>query len=235
MTGRGRGGPALPELGPWLGRLPEVVRRDTDPDHELDPVRLELVTAMFERAAAARDFLLAGDVDGARAGLDRAAWLEVWRRAVEQVAERTGAVIDARLELAARRSGAPRRCLLAARPDAEERAMLHARLDSAGAPLERELARGGDPTEWPAAVRRRAAALEESWDELERLAREAVSARSPAVAALEGWRPPTALWVGLAAVLGLVAGWLGLALGGWIPRPAWLDPLADRFWSLPWP
>lgn len=113
--------------------------------------------------------------------------------------------------------------------------MLHARLDSAGAPLERELARGGDPTEWPVAVRRRAAALEESWDELERLAREAVSARSSTVAALEAWRPPKALWVGLAAVLGLVAGWLGLALGGWIHRPAWLDPLADRFWSLPWP
>ncbi len=190
---------------------------------------------MFERAAAARDFLLAGDVDGARAGLDRAAWLEIWRRAVEQVAERTSAAIDARLELAARRSGAPRRRVLAARPDAEERVMLHARLDSAGAPLERELARGGDPTEWPAAVRRRAAALEESWDELERLAREAVGARSSTVAALEAWRPPKTLWVGLAAVLGLVAAWLGLALGGWIPRPPWLDPLADRFWSLPWP
>jgi hypothetical protein len=114
--------------------------------------------------------------------------------------------------------------------------MLRARLDAAGAPLERAIER--TPTrreDWPAAVRRAAAALEESWDELEQVARAELLRWDATAGVLESWRLPRGLWIGAVAVLGLAAGWVGLALGGWVPRPGWLDPLAEWFWSLPWP
>jgi hypothetical protein len=114
--------------------------------------------------------------------------------------------------------------------------MLRARLDAAGAALERAVERSPSRRDdWPAAIRRAAAALEESWDELERVARAELLRWDAAARGLEGWRPPRGLWLGALGILGLGAGWLGLALGGWIPRPRWLDPVAGWFWSFPWP
>jgi hypothetical protein len=226
----------LPELGPWLGRLPEIARRDPTPDLALDPIRLDLVSALFERAAAARGFLLASDRESARAALDRAEWLAVWRKAVERSAAATIAAIDARLRRAADRSGALASHLAAARPDDEYEATLRARLEAAGIPLERLLARPlSARDDWGDAVQRACRALEASWDELEAVARAELTAWEPAVAALDAWRPPRALWLGALTLAAVTAGWVGLALGGYLSRPAWLDPFADWFWGLPWP
>lgn len=51
----------IPEIGPYLGRLADAVRRFSDPGVGLDVVRLQLVTALFERTQSAREFLLTGD------------------------------------------------------------------------------------------------------------------------------------------------------------------------------
>lgn len=229
-------GPVLPELGPLLGRLTEITGRSPAPDLGLDPVRLELVTALFERGRAARAALAAGDGVEARTTLERDAWLALWSRAVAAATDRTLAALDGRLERAAARAGAPGRQRRALGPSEEDRAVIRARLDAAGIALEQALARPlAGRRDWPAGLRGAAGALEESWDELERTAGEILREWEPVVARLEGWRPPTLAYAGPAIVLVLAALGVGLAIGGYLPRPAWLDPVARWFWSWPWP
>jgi len=227
---------SLPELGPYLGRLAEPTRRFEDPTVGLDQVRLDLVSDLFERAGSARGFLMTGDSGGARAALDRAGWLEIWRVAAGKAADRTMTSLTDRLERAGRRSGFPRRRLRALLPTAEDRAALATKLEAAGIPLEQRLARGfpsGDG--WWEGLRLAATALEESWDQLEDVVRQEVAAGEAVARRVDAWRPPRAPWIaGLVVALALVT-WLGLALGGFLPRPRWLDPLANWIWSLPWP
>jgi hypothetical protein len=226
----------LPELGPLLGRLTEMAARAPGSVPGLDPVRLELVSGLFEVAADARRALAAGDEVGARARLDRAAWLELWHRAVAATADRTLEAIDARLDRAAARSAAPRRRRRSVGPSDEDRAVIRARLDAAGIPLEQVLSRPlAGQRDWPAAIRRAGAALEEAWDELERTASVLGAEWDPAVSRLERWRPPMLLYAVPAGLLVLLALGLGLAIGGYLPRPPWLDPVAAWFWTLPWP
>jgi hypothetical protein len=228
--------PPLPELGPWLGRLAEVGSRATAPDLDLDAIRLALVTALFERGAEARALLRAGDGSGARAALDRRAVLDVWNQALERVNQEVLRAIDGRLRRAASRSGAPKRRLRSAAPSADDRSMLRARLDAASIPLERAVDRRPAPAtdlgDW---TRRACAGLEESWDALEASVWAELAEWDRAAAELDAWRPRRNVLVVGWAVAVLIAAWLGLAVGGYLPRPHWLDPVADWFWSLPWP
>ncbi|MEZ4586819.1 MAG: hypothetical protein R2909_10495 [Gemmatimonadales bacterium] len=226
----------LPELGPWLGRLPEVARRDTEDDFALDPVRWAMVSELFERADAARDFLLAGDAEGARTALDRAAWLAVWSPVVGHVAGRIEAALAARVARAARVSAASPRQLEPLVLHDDDLAVLRAKLDAAAIPLERELARApARGSEWLAQIRRACHALEASWNELEATARGELAARRPAIDRVARSEPRRLLWWTSIGVAAAGAGWLGLALGGYLPAPAWLAPFADWFWGLPWP
>jgi hypothetical protein len=226
----------LPEIGPYLGRLAEATHRFEDPTVGLDALRLTMVSDLFERAHAARGFLLTDDRAGARTALDRPGWLEIWRSTAEQAADRTLAAIRARMIAAQQQSGCPGRLLQRRLPTQEDREILAAKLDAAGIPLETQVARGfpsGDG--WWEAVRRSAVALEDSWEQLEEAVRAALRAAEPEVAALERWRPSPTPWLVGVGCLTLVAGWLGLVLGGYLPRPSWLDWLHRAFWSLPWP
>jgi len=226
----------LPELGPWLGRLPEMGRRDTTDDFTLDPVRWAMVTELFERADAARDFLVAGDTEGARTALDRAAWLAIWSPVVDDVAERIARALSSRLARAARVSAASPRQLEPLALHADDLAVLRAKLDAAGIPLERELGRApARGAEWLAQIRRACHALEASWDELESTARGELAARQPAIDRVARSEPRRLAWWGSIGVAAALAGWLGLTLGGYLPAPGWLAPFADWFWGLPWP
>jgi hypothetical protein len=226
---------SVPELGPELGGLIELVRESGDPEIGLDAIRLELVRRLFERAQAARDFLLAGDRDGARAALDPPVWLDVWRTAAAAVGDRVPAVIEARLRNAALRTRFPPRRLRALLPPPDDARVLRARLDAAGIPLEETLARPVQGGAWWDEIRRRAGALEEAWERLENVVRTELAAAAEREARIASWRPSPALPLAIGAIAAALLVWLGLALGGLVPRPGFLDPFNDWFWSLPWP
>ncbi len=224
----------LPEIGPYLGRLADATRQFDDPTLGLDDIRLDLVSDLFDRVAEARDFLLAGDEPGARVALDRNTWLELWRATA---ARATDAVILAgtrQLEGAAFQSRYPVRRLAALLPTAEDRAVLAARLDAAGIVIEERVAQGFGANGWWDQIRQTAVAFEEAWDELEAQVRRELALWRSKAAEVARWRP--ALWPWIVALAAGVAAavWLGLALGGYLPRPAWLDPVHRWFWSLPW-
>ncbi len=233
MSG-GRRDLEFPELGPYLGRMADATRRFEGPV-PLDPIRLDLVTALFERAGVARDFLLTGDREGARSALDRTTWLALWRDAAARAADATAAAIVARLEVAARRSRFPARKLAAALPSADDRAVLGAKLDAAGIPLEERAGRLPGGEDWWDRLRQSAVALEDSWESLEAEVRQALAMAEVAAERIEAWRPSLRGWWISLGVVAIIAGWLGLVLGGYLPRPGWLDPLHDWFWRLPWP
>lgn len=227
---------SLPEIGPYLGRLTDATRRFDDPHLGLDAIRLAMVSDLFERTNAARGFLLTDDLEGARAALDRAGWLEVWRGAVAPVTDRTVATIRARIARAQGWSGCPDRLVGRRLPTSEDREILAAKLEAAGIPLEEQAGRGFPLGEgWWEAVRQSAVALEDSWEQLEEVVRRELRAAESNVAAIEAWRPSRVPWLVGLACLTLLAAWLGLALGGYLSRPAWLEGFHHWFWSLPWP
>ncbi|HSE53711.1 MAG TPA: hypothetical protein VLB00_16085 [Gemmatimonadales bacterium] len=225
----------IPELGPLLGTLVEP------PDHAgeeaaLDPTRLAMVDAVFARAAQARRHLAQGEEEAARAALGGSAWLEVWdaasARSAATLIERT----VRRMREAAAYSRFPARRLATQLPSAEDRAVLAARLNAAGMGLEAAApaldARG---EEWDQAARRAAGELEQAWQRLIRAAQDEMSIWDRRIQDIQSWRRPwLPLIIGGSLALGLGA-WLGLMLGGYLPVPGLLRPLAEWVWSLPWP
>jgi hypothetical protein len=226
----------LPELGPYLGRLADPAPRFDPEAIKLDDVRLALVTDLFERARATRDRLAAADVTGARMALGRTAWLELWNRAVDGAAAEVLAAVDHRVQFVGKtRRLSPQR-IRALLPDPDDRAVLRARLEAAGIELE-ELIAAAPPERgdrWVETVARLARELEASWDRLEAVAREEIGHWERRLAALPAPGPARWQWV-VAALAALIAGWLGLGIGGYLTLPSWLDRLRDWFWSLPWP
>ena len=74
-----------------------------------------------------------------------------------------------------------------------------------------------------------------AWERLEAIVLRELEYWRPAIEQVAAWRrSPALLGLALAALL-LAAGWLGLALGGFLSLPRPLQPLARWFWSLPWP
>ena len=226
--------PTIPEIGPLLGRMTDVTRRFPDPAVALDPIRLDLVSRVFERGAEARRRAEAGDLAGAARALGPEVWLGWWREAAADAAQALMEAHRGRLLAAAARRRFPVHRAEALLPDPEARAVVAARLEAAGIPLE-SLASGRTEASLGESIRRRAIALDDAWDDLERLVSRELAALAPAVHSVEAWRPPLVSWLGAGIVVTVVMVWLALAIGGQISRPAWLDPLAAWFWSLPWP
>jgi hypothetical protein len=215
-------------------------------DLVLDDIRLDLVTGVFELAGAARSFAASGDRQGAIASLSRVAWLGLWERAVGASAERLTQLVNARLAEAAAESRLPARQLEAFRLKSEDTRAIASRLGSGGAgfvsaldALEQTVPRaaaGGSrgragQEDWERALAAAARRLEAAWLALSAGARAEQDRWKGEIERARAWRRPTAiLWV-LSAVVLVVAAYLGLVLGGYLPVPPLLRPVAELWWS----
>jgi hypothetical protein len=211
----GVGAEPIPELGPLLGRLGDPAPRGSvggEVAALLDPVRYDLVTDLFRRAAVARRAWAAGQVVEAQAAIGPQAWEEVFRAAAAAAANRCLTAIEARFATAAERHAFAVRC------------------ESAGIPVEDlpPLDLTDQPSEW---FRRAGMALDHSWDRLEGVVREELAAWQPERAAVTAChRPRALLWTVTAVVLAAAAA-LGLSLGGYLPAPGLLTALRNWWWE----
>lgn len=232
----------IPELGPFLGKLITGTGR-TPGNVRLDDIRTRLVTRIIEAAGEARRLSANEERGPAVAALGREAWLAAWDEAVGALAALLVARYDAQLAAEARAVRMPRRLRRRVALDDGERRSVTARLGSSGAILIQALdaveRRGaaalaatalqrGDLTAWQESLKTAARRLEAAWLALED-AVEAEAARWSEVAdRVAQWRKP--LWpVWVLGVLGLVlAAWVGLMYGGYLPAPEWLVELWER-------
>ena len=239
----------IPELGPSLGRLvdPPLGRGDRGSlDLVLDDIRLDMVTGIFELAGAARSFAASGDRQGAISSLSRVAWLGLWERAVAASAERLAQVVNARLADAAAEARLPPRQLDAFLLKAEDVRAITSRLGSGGAgfvgaldALEQTVPgaaasgiRGqAGQVDWERALAGAARRLEAAWLALVAIARAEQDRWKAEIERARAWRRPTrALWLITGVVLAVVT-YLGFVLGGYLPVPTLLRPLAELWWT----
>jgi hypothetical protein len=239
----------VPELGPSLGRLvdPPLLRSDRGSlDLILDDIRLDLVTGIFELAGAARSFAASGDRQGAISSLARVAWLGLWERAVAASAERLAELVNARLREAAIESRLPDRQLEGFHLKPDDVRAIASRLGSGGAGFVSALdaleqaahgaaasgSRGrAGQEDWERALATTARRLESAWMALAAGARAEQDRWKAEIERARAWRRPTVvLWLLSAGVLA-IATYLGLVLGGYLPVPPALRPLAEFWWS----
>jgi hypothetical protein len=238
----------VPELGPWLGRIPLPTGSGSAPAPRfpLDAVRIELATAIFELAADARAWSAAGDRQAAVDELGRAGWLTAWEGAVRGAADVVAGAIDARIREAGLESRMParklKRLLLS---DGEKRA-LAARMGRGGfafaealAPVEREGSRLREApmadreagNRWREALTGAARNLESAWLALEEAADQEWQRWSPLIESVRSWRRPRwIIWTASALVLGVLV-YVGLVFGGYLRGPAFIETLADWWWA----
>lgn len=226
---------SFPELGPFLGHLASPDAPDSR-DPELEPVRLGMLSALFGRAGRARALLGSGDAAGSRAALSREAWLGIWEEAVAGAAAALLTGVERRLRDVAAISRIGKQPVAGLLPSMEDRRILTARLASAGLGLEQatlELAKSSP--DWDESIRRTAGELTGAWDRLLALSKQERDFWDRRIADVRAWRRPRRPLILAGAVLLLLAIWLGLVLGGYLPVPTFLRPLTDWYWSLPWP
>ena len=237
----------VPELGPSLGRL-------VDPPPaapgalgvQLDGIRLDLVTGVFDLAGAGRSFAAAGDHGGAAASLGRVEWLRLWEKAVAATAARIAEEANAGLRLAAEESRFPVRRLRRLELTDQDTRAIGARLGSGGAPLVAALdaleqavhttgtahGRGAAGARaWQSALGAAARRLESAWIALEQAAGAEQERWAAEIAAVRAWhRPRWPVWL-VTIILVAGAAYVGLVLGGYLPVPPPLERLADFWWT----
>ena len=233
----------VPELGPAFGgltRRPAAAREGPVP---LDDLRLDLVTTMFEHAAAARAFT--GDPAAAASALNRAAWLGAWESTVAAAAARIGDHIDGRLQAAANESRLPPKRRAQLPLTASDRRSIAARLGGGSLPFLRSLdalertipavsatgARGqAGLADWQEALLAVARRLESAWAGLEDAAAREPAVWAPAIEEARTWRRPLwPIWTATAVVL-LLATYVGLVFGGYLPAAGPVGQLARAWW-----
>ena len=144
--------------------------------------------------------------------------------------------IERRIRDAAVISRFPDRLIAKRLPDAEERRVLTARLSSAGIGLEEATKELGNPAiEWGEAIRRTAGELTGAWDQLRALAGQEYDAWDRRTIQIRDWRRPWRPLLLTGVALLVLAIWLGMVLGGFLPVPGFMRPVADWYWRLPWP
>ncbi len=196
-------------LAPALGRLGAPARNAGD-----ERVRLALV-----------DRLVSGEAPTGEA------WVNAWHEASVTLADRVLDAATAGLRSAALHSRIPKAKLAALMPDGATRARLIEQLVAEGIDLERlEGISSGAGTD-----RVRGAALEAAWDRAQSVARREQDRWHRVVSGVRHWRRPWRPLAMAAAIVIPVAALLAAWLGGWLPAPAWFDPIGQAFWSLPWP
>lgn len=241
--------PHLPELGPALGRLCAPSPSATGADASLDEVRLELATSILELAGAARD-IFNSNPEAAVASVKGQKWLPAWERAINHAVDRTVGAIERAFDHAAAESRYPRRKRAGLAITPEERAVVHARLGAGGAPFLAALekmdalaapasVRHASTTvardAWWRAVEASARRLEAAWIALEQAAQRERQGWLREAEKVRAWRRPVwPLWSLTAGALA-AAIYLGLILGGYLPVPSLLRPIAEFWWrQVPW-
>jgi hypothetical protein len=241
----------IPELGPSLGRLtdPPIAPPERGAlEINLEDIRVDLVTEIFDVAGAARSFAAAGDRQGAIASLGRVAWLDRWERAVGAAAQRLADAVNVRLRDAAVESRLPAKKLAAFLLTAEDTRAIASRLGSGGATFVSALdaleqtvpaasasgSRGrGGQEDWQRALMTTARRLESSWLALVTAAKLEQDRWRGEIERVRSWRRPLwPLWVLTAMVLA-VATYVGLILGGYLPVPPVLQGFTEFWWNRP--
>jgi hypothetical protein len=238
----------VPELGPSLGRLVAPPPAPSGaPAHwiALDDLRLGLVTHLFELAGDARRWVQEGDRELALATLNREAWLAAWQRAVSAVAERAAEAIGERLMAAAAEARLPARRARALPLDPDEIAELASRLNAGVAPLDQALraldvaahtarserAPAEAVAEWQAALEAAARRVEAAWLALEEALGREWHEWHVEVEELRTWRRPLWPLVVAGGAVMLLAAYLGLVLGGYLPVPGPLRGMVEAIWA----
>ncbi len=235
----------IPELGPSLGKLISGTNR-VPGGIALDDIRVQLVSRVLDAAGEARRLNASHERAAAIETVGPSLWHEAWQAAVTSTADRLVQRSDAYLTAEARAAGVPRRRRRQFLLNDSERHMLQRRLGASGAPLVQALdvmemkalealaprgAERGALDAWEDALRLVARRLEAAWLGLED-ALEAEVLRRRAIGD-EIAANKRSLWpVFVFGTIGvIVAGWLGLVLGGYIDSPQWFSEL----WSVVFP
>ncbi len=235
----------IPEIGPSLGRLVSPAATATGAAVPLEDIRLKLVSQLFEMTGDARRWLREGDRELALATLNREAWESCWQSAVFAVAERIAEKASGRMLAAAREARIPSRRTGTLTLDDEEIHALAARLGRGADALQESLRKLESAAQqvrtdrapppvveaWQEALATAARRLEAAWLRLEELVAEEWRRWEVETAELRRWRRP--LWPLL--VTGLltfgVLLYLGLVVGGYLPVPPPLRPVAEWIWA----
>lgn len=238
----------IPQLGPSLGRVVTgrpPGRQEAVHWFPLADLRVAMVHRIFEAEAEARSWVSTGDHTAAVDALGRATWVSAWEQAVHAAAERAGEEVSRRIRLAAMESRMPDRLVTRILPTTEEVHVTATRFGSSGAEFVEaldELESAGAAVKatpsaaaasrWSDALLRVARRLEAAWIAFESAVEREWTIWSPEVEAARRWRRVRwPLWLITASAL-LLATWLGLVLGGFLPYPEWFAPVVDGFWNL---
>lgn len=226
----------IPELGPYLGRIVSGTGRFPGGLH-LDGIRLRLATRIFEAAGEARRLAAREHRNAAVQAVGRDAWLAAWEEAVGSTVTLLMERVRAQLDAEARAVRLPKRRRRRMLPGADEARAAGARLGSAGTGLVEvldQLERCAGPAiaatgldsdamaAWQHALRLAGRRLEAAWLALEdEVVREAARWQREADL-LAAWRRPVLRVAVLGTIMAVIALWLGLILGGYLPAPQWL-------------
>lgn len=237
----------VPELGPSLGVLVRPAgtsgRQERRPG--LDAPRLALVGTLIELAGDARRWSQTGDRQAAVSAIDAEAWRTAWETALHQASAIMIEGVEAELTAAAGESRLPRRLRERLKLTPPERLALNAHL-GAGAtvlmdalevlercavPLGRPRAPAESRGAWTEALLAAARKTETAWRAVEEAADREWKEWGTVIQRVRAWRRPRRLLWAITAAVFLAAAALGLVLGGYLPVPHWLRPLADWWWA----
>jgi hypothetical protein len=227
-----RPGTPLPEFGPALGRL-VLPGEPGGVAGLLAPVRIALVTRVLTAAGEARKAIAAGDEPAARAALQPSVWAALWNQAAEESAALLTAEVDARIAAAAVAARMPARRAERQRVTPQEHRAMHARLGAVAGALLRTAAGldGASGAAWASQALATVRRLESAWGDLVSVAERELAEWEPDVQAVAAWkRARWPLWAFSATVL-IVATYLGLVIGGYLPVPSFLRPFAEFWWQ----
>lgn len=223
---------SLPELGPALGRLVHPASaRGTD--RLLASVRIALVTRLLDAAGAARAALAEGDEEAAHQALAPSVWAAAWNQAAEEAAAVVIEKLEARITSAAVAARMPAWRLDRHRITPAEHRAIHARLGAGAGAMLREAAglEQASRAQWGEQVLATARRVESAWAALLAAADRELAEWGPDIEQVAAWRRARwPLWTVTGVVLALAL-WAGLLLGGYLPIPQALRPVAEMLWG----